>query len=165
MKGFAILLSLTFLASFNLKAQTKLKIYGGKSHDQYLGCLDCATDDLKSVWCIFGDYGSTHSAKSIWNEIGLYGSKSSNYSPFNKKAKYPPLILDENGKSHGYLTINKNNPNPRIQLQIQFANIGIGLLKMSQNSITKYCARSIEPSPRLQLNALLSHKLTAWVCI
>ncbi len=111
MKGFAILLSLTFLASFNLKAQTKLKIYGGKSHDQYLGCLDCATDDLNSVWCIFGDYGSTHSAKSIWNEIGLYGSKSSNYSPFNKKAKYPPLILDDNGKSYGYLTINKSNPN------------------------------------------------------
>ncbi len=110
MKGFAILLSLTVLAYFNLKAQTKLKIYGGKNHDQYLGCLDCATDNLKSVWCIFGDYGSTHSDKSIWNEIGIYGSKTSDYSPYNEKAKYPPLILDESGKSYGYLTINKNNP-------------------------------------------------------
>ncbi len=98
------------LLSFNLKAQTKLKIYGGKNHDQYLGCMTCATDDLNSIWCIFGDYGSTHSDKSIWNEIGVYGSKKSNYSPFNEKAKYPPLILDESDKSYGYLTINKRNP-------------------------------------------------------
>ncbi len=111
MKPYITLFSLLFiLLSFNLKAQTKLKIYGGKNHDQYLGCMTCATDDLNSIWCIFGDYGSTHSDKSIWNERGIYGSKKSNYSPYNEKAKYPPLLLDENSKSYGYLTINKNNP-------------------------------------------------------
>jgi len=110
MKQYIITLSLLFIISLNLNAQPSLKIYGGKNHDQYLGCMTCDTDDLNSIWCILGNYGSTHNAKSIWNEIGEYGSKKSDYSPYNEKAKYPPLILDEKGKSYGYLTINKHNP-------------------------------------------------------
>jgi hypothetical protein len=111
MKRLAVLISLFILVSFDVKAQPTLKIYGGKNHDQFLGCITCDTNNLNSVWSEFSDYGSTHHTLSIWNEIGVYGSKKSDYSPFNEKAKYPPLIIDQNGKSYGYLTINKKNPN------------------------------------------------------
>jgi hypothetical protein len=108
MKQLLILFSLIVFTTLNVKAQ--LKIYGGKNHNQFLGCINCSTEDLKSIWCIYGNYGSTHNAKSIWNGEGIYGSKKSNYSPFDDNAKYPPLIVDEKGKSYGYLTINKKNP-------------------------------------------------------
>jgi hypothetical protein len=110
MKQIGIILSFFLLASLTTKAQPKLKIYGGKNHDQFLGCMTCTANDSSSIWSVFSDYGSTHNAKSIWNETGKYGNKTSEYSPYNKKAKYPPLVLDENGKSYGYLTINKKNP-------------------------------------------------------
>jgi len=108
MKQLTILFSLIIFTSLSVKAQ--LNVYGGKNHDEFLGCIDCTTEDLNSIWCIFGNYGSTRNAKSIWNERGVYGSKKSDYSPFYNKAKYPPLILDEKGKSYGYMTINKKNP-------------------------------------------------------
>jgi hypothetical protein len=111
MKRLAVLISLFILVSFDIKAQPTLKIYGGKNHDQFLGCINCDTRDLNSVWSTFSDYGSIHSDKSIWSEKGIYGNKLSDYSPFNENAKCPPLIVDENGKSHGYLTINKKNSN------------------------------------------------------
>jgi len=110
MNKYIILLSLSILISIKVSAQNKLKIYGGKNHDQFIGCIDCSNNDLNSIWCVLGDYGSTHNPKSIWNEKGIYGSKTSKFSPYNKKAKYPPIILDGKGKSYGYLTINKNNP-------------------------------------------------------
>lgn len=89
--------------------EEQLHIYGGKNHDQYLGCLTCSNDQLKSIWCTFGDYGSRHMPNAIWNELGKYGSANNKYSPFNVKAKYPPIILDDHKRSHGYFTINKNN--------------------------------------------------------
>jgi hypothetical protein len=111
MKRLVIIFSLLIFGYFDVKAQTKWNLYGGKNYDQYLGCLDCATDNLNSIWCEFSDYGSTHHALSIWNEVGVYGSKTSDFSPFNEKAKYPPLIINQNGKSLGYFTINKKFPN------------------------------------------------------
>jgi hypothetical protein len=107
-----ILLVVLFFISFDAKAQLKLKLYGGKNHDQFLGYITYIEDDeLNSIWSEFSEYGIIHSAKSIWNEEGIYGSKTSDYSPFNINAKYPPQIRDKNGKSYGYLTINKSNPN------------------------------------------------------
>ena len=105
-----ITLVLFLFTSLNVTAQTTLKLYGGKNHKDFLGCITCDTEDPTSVWGTFSDYGSTHKAKSIWNENGAYGSKTSDCSPFNKRAKHPPLILDANGKSYGYLTINKKQP-------------------------------------------------------
>lgn len=97
--------------AFSLHLKAQFRIYGGENHDQFLGCLSCAPDDLKSIWSSYSDYGSMHKANSIWNPDGKYGSKTSNYSPFNEKAKCPPVILDKNGKSYGYFTINKKFPN------------------------------------------------------
>ena len=108
MKQLTILFALITLISHNSKEQ--FKIYGGKKHDQFLGCMTCDTEDLNSIWSPYSDYGSMHNANSIWNPDGKYGSKTSNYSPFNEKAKYPPIILDEKGKSYGYFTVNRKFP-------------------------------------------------------
>lgn len=110
MNKFIFLLLLFTLIIFKANAQSKLSLYGGKNHNVFLGCINCSEEDSDSIWNIYSDYGSTHSAKSVWNEIGIYGSKKSNYSPFNSKAKYPPEIIDNKGQSHGYSTINKKNP-------------------------------------------------------
>ncbi|MGN8071926.1 hypothetical protein [Mucilaginibacter sp. SG564] len=111
MKSLAVIILLQLVIAFNINAQPKLKLYGGKNHDQFLGYLSyIENDELNSIWSQFSDYGATHSAKSIWNENGIYGSKTSDYSSFNINAKYPPQVLDRNGKFYGYLTINKNNP-------------------------------------------------------
>jgi len=109
MKHISILFALIIFTSLSLKAQ--LKIYGGKNHDQFLGCITCDTEDLNSIWSSYSAYGTLHDTNSIWNPDGKYGSKTSNYSPFNEKAKYPPIILDKNGKSYGYFTVNKKFPN------------------------------------------------------
>ncbi|NHA06476.1 hypothetical protein G7092_21890 [Mucilaginibacter sp. HC2] len=108
MKHLTILFTFIVFTSLNTKAQ--LKIYGGKKHDQFLGCMSCNTEDSNSIWSSFGDYGSMHNANSIWNPDGKYGSKTSDFSPFNKNAKYPPVILDRSGKPHGYITINEKFP-------------------------------------------------------
>lgn len=104
---FLCAIGFTFL---NLKVNAQLKLYGGKNYDVFLGCLNCSTDDINSVWSNYSVYGSMHNAKSIWNPDGKFGSKTSDYSPFNRKAKCPPVILDKNGKSHGYVTVNKKFP-------------------------------------------------------
>ncbi|WP_114939903.1 hypothetical protein [Mucilaginibacter endophyticus] len=109
MKLIIFSLVLVFAGSIKQYHEEQLHIYGGKNHDQYLGCLTCGDDQLKSIWCTFGDYGSRHMPKAIWNELGKYGSVSSQYSPFNENAKYPPIILDDHKRFRGYLTVNKNN--------------------------------------------------------
>jgi hypothetical protein len=109
-KKLGIVILLITVAAFTAKAQGTLNIYGGKNHDQFLGCMNCDNEKPNSIWSPFTNYGSTHNAKSIWNERGLYGSVKSNYSPYNPKAKYPPRVVDGDGKLLGYLTVNKNNP-------------------------------------------------------
>lgn len=109
-KKLAVVLFLTVVCSVASKAQGLTKIYGGKHYDQFLGCLDCDSQTPNSIWSPLSDYGSLHNSKSIWNERGLYGSVKSNYSPYNPKAKYPPRVIDGNGKLLGYLTVNKANP-------------------------------------------------------
>ena len=111
MKKLAILFSIIIFISFNANAQSKLKIFGGKNYDQFLGCMTCDDDEPNSIWSPLSDYGSAHNAKSIWNKNGVYGSIKSNLSPYKINAKYPPRVIDGNGKVVGYLTINKNNPN------------------------------------------------------
>lgn len=110
MKKLAVMMILTVFTSFSAKAQSKLRIYGGKNYDQFLGCMICDGEDTASIWSPFTIYGSSHNQKSIWNVNGVYGSTTGNLSPYNPKAKYPPRVVDLNGKCIGYLTVNKNNP-------------------------------------------------------
>jgi len=103
---FTILIALIFFAA-SLLGQKSLHLYGGQSHDVYLGCINCNDIDRNSVWNDIGVYGSNISAKSIWNDIGVYGSDLSIYSPFNSMASFPPVIVDKDGNFYGYLTTNE----------------------------------------------------------
>jgi hypothetical protein len=84
-----------------------LQIYGGESHDVYLGCLNCNQYDPNSIWNSFGKYGSQYNSNSVWNQFGTYGSEYSKYSPWNLYATDPPVIVDKDGAFYGYLTVNE----------------------------------------------------------
>ena len=100
---------LSIIGSTSSYSQKPLHIYGGQSHDIYLGCLNCDSYNTSSIWNEYGSYGSGYNVKSIWNEYGQYGSEYSNYSPFNSSARYPPVIVDKDGNFYGYFTINEYN--------------------------------------------------------
>ena len=115
MKSF--LLFVLLLASYLLDAQ-ELLIFGcgstNKSHEVFLGCLNCSEYSSSSIWNKYGTYGSEYSSQSIWNSYGTYGSPYSDKSPFNKYADCLPAIVDEQGNFYGYLTpsvIYKYDPN------------------------------------------------------
>jgi hypothetical protein len=88
-------------------------LYGGADHTIFMGTLNASDyeGDSLSLWNPSGTYGSKFSDDSIWNGYGTYGSKYNDLSPWNEYSEKPPIILDENGKSHGYFTVNKKYPN------------------------------------------------------
>ncbi|PAJ87276.1 MULTISPECIES: hypothetical protein [Burkholderia cepacia complex] len=88
------------------QSQVKLMLFGGKSHDVYLGCLNCSDMSLDSVHNDIGRYGSDISPLSIFDDIGRYGSTISSESACNDMASDPPVIVDQNGGFYGYLTLN-----------------------------------------------------------
>lgn len=90
-------------------AQKPLQIYGGKDHDQYLGCLNCNNYDTNSIWNSYGKYGSSYNANSIWNSYGTFGNSYNSLCPFNDYATEPPVIVDKDGNFYGYLTTNTNH--------------------------------------------------------
>ena len=85
-----IILISALLLALNVSAQT-LHLYGGVSHNIYLGCLNC----------------SKHDSNSIWNKYGSYGDKYSDGSPWNNYANNPPVVVDKSGNFYGYLTVNR----------------------------------------------------------
>jgi hypothetical protein len=104
MRKVIILIALIFI-SFIVISQ-ELHIYGGRSHDIYLGCLNCNSYNSNSIWNNYGTYGSKYNDKSIWNSYGTYGGSYGDFSPFNTYANYPPVVVDKQGNFYGYLTIN-----------------------------------------------------------
>lgn len=101
-----IILFLFLLLSCPVFAQAIL-IYGGSSHDQFLGCLNCGKYDSSSIWNELGRYGSKYSPFSIWNKYSVYGGKYGSYSPFNTFTSYSPVLVDTNGNFYGYFTANR----------------------------------------------------------
>ncbi len=99
------LVALFCLVSFHLKAQT-LEIYSNNKAQEYLGCLNCPSENKNSVWNSSGIYGNEYNKKSIWNKYGIYGDDKSNFSPWNAHAEKPPLIKKE-GVFYGYFTLNE----------------------------------------------------------
>lgn len=88
-----------------------LHLYGGTSHDVYLGCLNCNAFDNNSIWNAYGTYGSKYNTTSIWNKYGTYGSEYNSLSPWNRYSLTPPVVVDKTGKFYGYFTRNSNAPN------------------------------------------------------
>jgi hypothetical protein len=84
-----------------------LLLFGGEDHKTFLGCLNCNKFKEDSVCNRFGKFGSKFETDSIWNQFGTFGSTFNEFSPWNKFSSKAPIIVDENGKSYGYFSMNK----------------------------------------------------------
>jgi len=82
-----------------------LMVYGGPGDTTYLGCLNCLESAPESVLNPLGPYGSHHSPTSISNPSGSFGSLGSPFSACNPFATDPPIIVDDQGYSYGWLTL------------------------------------------------------------
>jgi len=83
----------------------KLLIFGGASHEVYLGCL-CEGRNPESVFNLAGEFGSDLSTTSLRNKFAPYGSNHEDTSACNANAKHPPSVVASDGKSLGLLTLN-----------------------------------------------------------
>lgn len=83
----------------------KLLIFGGATHDVFLGCL-CEEEDRDSVFNLVGEHGSDLSATSVRNKFAPYGSDADDTSACSAAATRPPLVVTAGGKSLGLLTMN-----------------------------------------------------------
>ena len=88
---------------------TELSLYGGPDDRIYLGRLCFWTSTSDCVDGPHGRFGRT-SANGILNRSGRFGHPESNYSPCNKRATSPPIVLTSSGVSFGRLTINTDLP-------------------------------------------------------
>ncbi len=86
-------------------AAYKLLIFGGASHEVYLGCL-CEGQESESVFNRTGEFGSDLSENSLLNKFAPYGSNSADTSACNPAATHPPSVVASDGKSLGLLTLN-----------------------------------------------------------
>ena len=103
-----LLLILFLYLGFTSNANADLLLFGGNSHDDFLGCYDCSKYDSDSICNKYGTYGSKYNSDSIWNKYGTYGSKYSTSSPWNKysSGNDVPVLVDRSGNFYGYFTIN-----------------------------------------------------------
>jgi len=88
------------------QAPKALLLFGGQDHKHFLGCLNCVNTSQASVCNELGKYGSALNSDSIWNGFGTYGSSFSQYSPWNSFTEKAPIIVDRDGKSYGYFSVN-----------------------------------------------------------
>jgi hypothetical protein len=101
-----LLVFVTLVPSATPQAPKALLLFGGQDHKDFLGCLNCVDSSPASVCNGFGKYGSTFNTDSIWNSFGRYGSSFSEYSPWNSFTDKAPIIVDRDGKSYGYFSVN-----------------------------------------------------------
>jgi hypothetical protein len=99
------------LASPVWAQQPALLLFGGSSHNTFLGCLNCSRYDSNSVWNAYGPYGSQYSSDSIWNRYGTWGSIYSSDSPWNQYSSSGPAIVDRTGNFYGYFSRNRYHSN------------------------------------------------------
>jgi len=84
----------------------QLRVLGGPGHKTFLGCLTCSKLDASSVQNPKGPFGDPLSPTSILNRSGPFGSRTSDESACNPSASDPPVVVDEQGKDYGRLTLN-----------------------------------------------------------
>jgi hypothetical protein len=84
-----------------------LLLFGGRDHKTYLGCL-CDATEPDSVMSQSGQFGPNgYRMESIWSQIGDYGSSYGAFSPCNRFADHPPVVVSKEGAFYGYLTIDR----------------------------------------------------------
>ena len=86
----------------------EVHLYGGPNRSVYLGCYNCSSYDSDSICNKYGSHGSKYSPTSVWNQYGTVGSQYSLSSPWNEYSisANVPVLVDANGVSYGYFTIN-----------------------------------------------------------
>jgi hypothetical protein len=84
-------------------------IFGGDDHKVFLGCLNCAETDPSSVWNDMSRYGWGNGF-GVWNAYGPYKNPYGGQSACSEYAADPPVIVDKQGNSYGYLTTNQYKP-------------------------------------------------------
>jgi hypothetical protein len=87
----------------------KLMLFGGASHQAYLGCLNCPASASDSILNEYGAHGSRYDMRSIVNQFSDFGSAYSNYSACNAHATDAPVVVDSAGRFYGRLTMNLYN--------------------------------------------------------
>ncbi len=83
-----------------------LLIYGDVNRDVYLGCLNCSSYERDSVTNPRSPFASPNSQTSLYNSRGPFGSPNSDVSACSRFAENPPVVVDENGRFYGRLTVN-----------------------------------------------------------
>jgi len=83
----------------------ELQVYGGATHEVFLGCL-CDQRRADSIFNMIGEHGSDLAQDSIRNKFAPYGSDTDDTSACNPAATHPPVVVASDGKSLGLLTIN-----------------------------------------------------------
>lgn len=149
-----LVLLFSFSVSF-LYSQNALLLFAGqgssKSHNTFLGCLNCPSTDPSSIFNVNGQYGSAFGLNSIWNKSSQYGSEFGLHSPFNINSTSPPVIVDKSGGFYGYLTINQYyNKRSKLQIAEEILQIGWGSNGYQRNNFRsdKYI-RDEFPEPAL----------------
>jgi hypothetical protein len=105
-------------------ADFELLIFGGPSHEVFLGCL-CDERRADSVFNLVGQYGSDTSPTSIRNKFEPYGSNQEETSACNAAATRPPIVVSSDGKSLGLLTMNSS-----LKKRISSPSVGDWLARM-----------------------------------
>jgi hypothetical protein len=101
-----LLMLVSFAPSATPQTPKALLLFGGRDHEDFLGCLNCVDSSSSSVCNELGKYGLALNSNSIWNGLGKYGSSLSEYSPWNSLTDKAPIIVDRDGKSYGYFSVN-----------------------------------------------------------
>jgi hypothetical protein len=102
----------------------ELLIFGGPSHEVFLGCL-CDEHRSDSVFNLLGEHGSDASGTSIRDKFGPYGSNHDDTSACNTSATRPPVVVASDGKSLGLLTLN-----PELKRRISARSVTDWLARM-----------------------------------
>ncbi len=87
-------------------AGTKLMLFGGPSHQTYLGCVNCNQYATDSIFNFYGKHGSAYGLESVVNQYSQFASPYSRYSACSPYAADPPVIVDGDGRFYGRLTVN-----------------------------------------------------------
>ena len=92
-----------------LAAGKPLYIFGGDGHKTFLGCLNCGSNEAKSVWNEMGHFGFKNDF-GIWNPFGPFANPYSPHSICNEYATDPPIVVDDDGQAYGRVTLNEYAP-------------------------------------------------------
>lgn len=102
----SILVAASVISAPTYAASQPILIFGGADHNEFLGCLNCGDADPASVWNDGSKYGWGNDY-GVWNEYGQYGGEYGSYSACNEYTSNPPVLVDRQGNSYGYLSVNE----------------------------------------------------------